>query len=104
MKSLSIVLACLSVVCITGCGGGPDNNVVIEMEYDAAKTIKEAMEGVKTSGRIGSNFGEVMSSLRNLKTKDESKGEKVEKLLNELTAAKDPAKVKAKADEIIKAL
>ena len=105
MRNLLIVLGCLSMIGTTGCGGGgPDNNAVIKVDYDAAKSIKESLESVKASGRLGSSFGGVMISLADLKAKDSAKGESVEKLLNELTALKDPAKVKAKADEIIKSL
>lgn len=104
MRVLSIVLGCLFMIGIVGCGGGPDNNVVIKMDYDPAKNIKEGLEGVKTSGRIGSNFGGIMNSARDLKAKDAAKGEAVEKSLTELRDMKDPAKAKAKADEIIKSL
>lgn len=105
MRSLLIVLGCLSLIGTLGCGGGgPDNNAVIKKDYDPAKAIKESLEGVKTSGRMGSNFSSVMNALADLKAKDAAKGGTIEKLLNELTALKEPAKVKAKADEIIKSL
>lgn len=105
MKVLSIVLGCFFVFGITGCGGGgPDNNAVIEMDYDAAKTIKEGLQGVKTSGRTGSNFSGLMNSARDLKAKDAAKGEAVEKALTQLRELKDPARIKAKAEEIINSL
>jgi hypothetical protein len=105
MRVLSIVLGCLFLAGISGCGaGGPDNNAVIITDYDPAKAIKDGLESVKTSGRIGSNFGSIMISVNDLKKKDAAKGEAAEKLLNELTALKDPAKMKAKAEEIIKSL
>ncbi len=104
MRLLSIVLVCLCLVELTGCGGGPDNNAVIKMDYDPAKAIKEALEGVKSSGRLGSSFSGVMNAARELKTSNPAKGEAVEKQLNELAALTDAAKVKAKADEIIKSL
>ena len=105
MRSLLVVLGCLSMIGVAGCGGGgPDNNVVIKKDYDAANSIKEVMEGVKTSGRIGSNFSGVMNALADLKAKDAAKGATIETLLNEITALKDPAKVKAKAEEILKSL
>jgi hypothetical protein len=104
MKFSSIVLGCLVLTGIAGCGGGPDNNAVIKVDYDAAKSIKEGLEGVKSTGRIGSNFGGIMSSVRELKAKDAAKAESLEKQLTELTSLKDAAKIKAKADEIIKSL
>ena len=104
MRLLSIVLVCFCLVEFTGCGGGPDNNAVIKMDYDPAKAIKEALEGVKSSGRLGSGFSGVMSSARELKAADSAKGEAVEKQLNELAAITDAAKMKAKADEITKSL
>ena len=104
MRVLSFVLTCVFLVGISGCGSGPDNNAVILTDYDPAKSIKDGLENVKTSGRLGSNFGSVMISVNDLKKKDAAKGEAVEKQLNELTSLKDPAKVKAKAEEIIKSL
>ena len=89
----------------TGCGGGgPDNNDVMKVNYDEVKVIKDGMEGVKTSGRLGSNFGQVLSAAKELKTKDSAKGDAVEKKLAEIRELKDVAKIKAKADEIIKSL
>ena len=104
MRFLSIVLCCMFTFGITGCGGGPDNNSVIKVDFDAAKSIKEGLEGVKTSGRIGSNFGGIMNSARALKEKDAAKGDAVEKQLTEMASMKDAAKIKAKAEEIIKSL
>jgi hypothetical protein len=104
MRVLSIVLGCLFVIGITGCGGGPDNNVVIQIDYDPLKELKDGLEGVSKSGRIGSNFNNLMNASRTLKTKDASKGEAVEKALTELRNLKEPPKIKAKAEEIIKSL
>ena len=104
MRLLSIVLCCFCLVEFTGCGSGPDNNAVIKMDYDPAKAVKEALEGVKTSGRLGSGFSGVMNAARDLKAADPSKGEALEKQLNELSSLTDAAKIKAKAEEIIKSL
>ena len=104
MRLLSIVLVCFFMIEFTGCGGGVDNNVVIKTDYDSAKAIKDALEGVKTSGRLGSGFSGVMNAARELKASNPAKGEAVEKQLNELAALSDAAKVKAKAEEIIKSL
>ena len=104
MRILSIVLTCLFVFGIAGCGGGPDNNVVLKVDYDAVKSIKDGLETVKTTGRPGSSFSGVMSAARELKATDAAKGEAVEKGLEELLTLKDAAKVKAKAAEIINSL
>jgi len=104
MRLLTIIFGLLFVAGVTGCGGGPDNNAVIEVKYDAAQVIKDGMEGVKKSGRLGSSFSQVLSAARDLKAKDPAKGEAVEKSLTELRDLTDSAKIKAKADEIIKSL
>ena len=104
MKFYSVLLVCvLSLVC-TGCGGGADNDVVVKTDYDPAVTIKESLAGVKTSGRLGSNFGGVMAAVQDMKKTDPAKAEALEKALNELTSLKDAAKTKAKAEEILKLL
>jgi hypothetical protein len=101
MRYFCFGLVCLSLVGLSGCGGGPDNNAVIKMEYNPATAIKEGLEGVKSSGRLGSGFGSVMSAVRELKKVDQAKGDEIEKELTALMEIKDAAKVKTKAAEII---
>jgi hypothetical protein len=104
MKFYSVLLVCVFTFACTGCGGGADNDAVIKTDYDPAVTIKESLAGIKTSGRLGSNFGGVMAAVQDMKKTDPAKGEAIEKALNEMTSLKDAAKMKAKAEEIIKQL
>ncbi len=101
MKYLCCAVLGLAFVGFTGCGGGPDNNSVVETDYQPAQVIKEGLEGVKSTGRIGSNFSSIMMAVRDLKKTDSSKGEALEKELHALTELKDASKIKAKAAEII---
>ena len=101
MKYFRFAVLGIATIGLVGCGGGADNNVVVEMNYDPAQTIKEGLEGVKTSGRIGSNFNSMIMAVSDLKKVDASKGDMLEKELKDLAALKDAAKIKAKAAEII---
>jgi hypothetical protein len=105
MRYVFLVFVGLVCVGFTGCGGGPDNNSVTKVEgYNPANVIKEGLEGVKSSGRIGSSFNAIMSAVRELKAADEAKGSAIEKELSELMEMKDASKIKAKAGEIISKL
>lgn len=104
MKFFSKILVCACLVTFAGCPNGGDNNEVMKMQYDPGANIKELLGSVKTSGRLGSSFSQVIAAVRDLKKADPAKGDSIEKLINELAALSDPAKVKAKADEIIKLL
>ena len=101
MKYLCFAVLGIATMGFVGCGGGPDNNVVVETNYQPAQAIKEGLEGVKTSGRIGSNFSGIMMSVNDLRKVDAAKADEVEKELKELSSLKDAAKIKAKAAEII---
>ena len=104
MKFCAGLLICMCTLTCVGCGGGADNDVVVKMDYDPSAMIKESLAGVKASGRLGSNFGGVMAAVQDMKKTDPAKGEAIEKALNEMTSLNDAAKMKAKAEEIIKQL
>ncbi len=104
MKFYSVLLVCVFSLACTGCGGGADNDVVIKTDYDPAETINESLAGINTSERLVSNFGGVMAAVQDMKKTDPAKAEAIEKALNEMTSLKDPAKTKAKAEEILKQL
>lgn len=101
MKFLCCAVLGIATLGFVGCGGGPDNNVVIDTNYQPAQAIKDGLEGIKTSGRIGSNFSGMMMSLNDLRKVDATKADMLEKELKDLSALKDAAKIKAKAAEII---
>ncbi len=101
MKYLQCAILGIATLGFVGCGGGPDNNEVIQTGFDPTQAIKDGLEGVKSSGRIGSNFSGLIMTVNDLKKVDASKGEMLEKELKELSALSDPAKIKAKAAEII---
>ncbi len=85
-----------------GCNSGPDNNAVMEVkDFDPIAEIKKGLEGIKSTGRIGSNFGSMRGHLVDIRKKDAAKADELDKLLQELTALTDSAKIKAKAAEIL---
>lgn len=103
MRLVVCALFCFStMVFLGGCNSGADNNEIIQMDYNPATDLKAGLEGVKKSGRLGSNVGALNAAARDLKKVDAAKGEMAEKELKELMSLSDePAKLKAKAAELI---
>jgi hypothetical protein len=102
MRLMVCVLLVLFSSVSVGCNSGPDNNEVVQIkDFDPVAEIKKGLEGIKSSGRIGSNFGALKGNLIDLKKTDAAKAESLEKELNDLAALSDAAKIKAKAAEII---
>ncbi|MFO0942106.1 MAG: hypothetical protein U0930_15310 [Pirellulales bacterium] len=102
MRLFACLLCVLSTMTFAGCNTGADNNAVIEIkDYNPINDLRSGLEDIAKSGRLGSGFGSLRSAVTNLKKTDAAKGDAIEKELTELTELSDPAKVKAKAKEIL---
>lgn len=100
----TIVLVCFSLGLVAGCGGPSKNDFVQTVEMDHLANIRKDLEAIAKSGRLGSGFGVLMSNVRDFKKKDAAKGEAIESALKQLQDLDSEAKVKAKAQEILKTL
>ncbi len=96
-RLLLLIIACLAV----GCNTGADNDEKMVVNYDPVAEIRSGLEGLQKTGRIGSNVGALNNAIRDLKAKDASKGEVLEKEMKALLELQDPAKIKAKAGEML---
>jgi hypothetical protein len=100
---LGIGLLCIIFSAVSiGCNSGADNNeVIVNKDYNPITDLKSGLEGIEKSGRLGSGFGSLKGSVIDLRKTDAAKADMLEKELTDLAALSDPAKVKAKAKEII---
>lgn len=101
MKTISRLLMLILVCFAVGCKTGADNDEKMVVNYDPVAELRTGLEGLQKSGRIGSNIGALNSAIRDLKAKDASKGEVLEKEMKALLELQDPAKIKAKAGEML---
>jgi len=90
---------------MTGCGSSNNNNeTTVSINMDFAANIKSDLEAIAKSGRLGSGTQTLLSNVRALVKKDPTKGEAIQKAIDELIKTQGEAKIKAKATEILKLL
>lgn len=107
MRSTFFLVFCFLVVgpASIGCNNSNNNNEVIQkIDMDFAANIKSDLEAIAKSGRLGSGTQTLLSNVRALVSKDPAKGEPIQKGINELIKLQGEAKIKAKAQELIKLL
>ena len=100
-------LMMLVVVCAIGCGGGSDvevQNVTPPPEKTPVDAVRTTLETIAESGNGGSEVGAMMGSLEEMKATDPAKAEELLADANELMGMSSPAKIKAKAKEMIEKL
>jgi len=100
----SLLTVCLlSVLMFPGCGGvTPDDKPVVPVASVA--NIKAAMNDVAKSGTQGSALSSLDSDMERLKTDDAATYEAIKADIDEIKTLTGTAKVKAKAEEILKKL
>lgn len=102
MRLIVCMLCAVLTAGFVGCNSGADNDeVIVNKDYNPITDLKTGLEGIEKSGRIGSGFGSLKGAIIALRKTDAAKADALEKDLNDLAALSDPAKVKAKAKEII---
>lgn len=101
MRIPSVLLTAFILCGFVGCDSGPANVEVQVGNFDAAADLRSGLGAIEKSGRVGSGYNSLTSSARSLEKTDPAKAEAVSKGLKELIELSDPAKIKAKAKEII---
>lgn len=101
MRFLSGLLVVALMVGIVGCGSGGDNGFSEKVQVDIVGTIRNDLEAIEKSGRVGSGMTNLTGNVQVLKKTDPAKSDLLDAGLKEILALKDPAKVKAKAKELI---
>ena len=104
MRLLSGLLVLALMVSIVGCGTDGDNGFSETVKIDVVGTIKNDLGAIEKSGRVGSGMTNLTNNVTALKKTDPAKGELLEAGLKEIVTLRDPAKVKAKAKELLGAL
>lgn len=104
MRLFSGLLVLALLVSIVGCGTDGDNGFSETVKIDVVGTIKNDLGAIEKSGRVGSGMTNLTNNVTALKKTDPAKGELLEAGLKEIVTLRDPAKVKAKAKELLGAL
>jgi hypothetical protein len=105
MRSGWLLVGCLLCTSpMVGCTGGSSNDFEQKIDMDFSAVIKSDLEAIAKSGRIGSGYSVLVANVNALKAKDATKGEALQKGLEELIKVQGPDKIKAKAKELIKLL
>lgn len=103
--SLLLLVSCFFVgPVLVGCSSKDENEFVQKIDMDFAANIKSDLEAIAKSGRLGSGTQTLLSNVRALVNKDPAKGEAIQNGINELIKLQGEAKIKAKAQELIKML
>jgi hypothetical protein len=102
---MSITRFALSAALLAPCalvGCGPTIESVPVQTSSAADEIKKGLEEIAKTGEVGSSVEDIR--MNSGKLSDQSKVTALRAGLDELAGLKDPAKIKAKAEELIKGL
>lgn len=104
MSRLAVLL--LLVVALglaAGCGGstGPAPQKVQPVQVEPTEAIRSALQSIAQSGQVGSEGLTIQENIEKLRSTDAAKADVLAKDYQELQATTDPAKVKAKAAEML---
>lgn len=104
MRFFSGLMVIALAIVIVGCGTDGDNGFSETVKVDLIGKIKTDLEEIEKAGRAGSGMISLFGSVAVLKKTDPAKADLLEAGLKDIGNLKDPAKVKAKAKELIGAL
>ncbi len=104
MRTNWVGFVVLSVVLVLiGCGG-PKSESVDAPKVSARDAIQKALEGIAASGQGGSEIGAMMGEIDKLAAEDAALAKDLKAGAQQLMSMSDSAKVKAKANEMLKKL
>ncbi|MCS7237786.1 MAG: hypothetical protein NZ899_05880 [Thermoguttaceae bacterium] len=101
-----LLLVAAAIGFVGGCGGstGPGAQKVQPVQVQPTDAMRSALESIAQSGQVGSEGLTIQENIEKLRASDASKADQLAKDYQELQATTDPAKVKAKAAEMLKKL
>lgn len=100
-----LALGCVIASSVAGCNSSNNNNEVVQtIDMDLSANIKTDLEAIAKSGRLGSGTQTLIANIRGLTKKDPAKGEALKNAMDELIKLQGEAKIKAKAQEMLKLL
>jgi hypothetical protein len=97
--SILLVFALVVVGCSQGTGPGPQK--VQPVQVQPTDAIRSALESVGKTGQLGSEGLTIQENIEKLRASDPAKAEELAKDYEALQGMSDPAKVKAKAQEML---
>lgn len=87
-------------VATLGCGGVVETKIKAEPNA-IESSVRRTLEDYEKTGKLGSSLTSLESDINGIKSSDSTKGEALSKDYRELQQLKDPAKIKAKAKEML---
>jgi len=97
--SVLLVFALAVIGCSGGTGPGPQK--VQPVQVQPADAIRSALESVAQTGQLGSEGLTIQENIEKLRASDPAKAEELAKDYEALQGMSDPAKVRAKAQEML---
>ncbi len=89
-------------VCLLGCG--PSVESVPVQTSSAMEDVKKGLQSIADTGEIGSSIEDIRMNAGRLSGDDAGKTAGIQAGLDELSGMSDPAKIKVKAQELLKTL
>ena len=93
------LLAIIGIATV-GCGGVSETKVKAEPTA-IESSVRRTLEEYEKTGKLGSSLTSLEADINGIKSSNSSKGEALSKDYSELQQLNDPAKIKAKATEML---
>jgi len=103
MRFGTFLALALLLASLVGCGGIVDKPVKVTPPA-SIDSIKAALNDVIASGEVGSGGAAIEMDIEKVRATDAAKADALKKAYDELSAARDPSQVKAKAQEMMSKL
>lgn len=96
--------AVLAVVAMIGCGSGVRTESVDEVKVTPTGAVKTTLEHVAETGEVGSELGELMQKLEEMKETDAATAEALRPDAETLMGVSDPEEAKSLAKKMLEKL
>ena len=104
MRFLKPIVLGMAILGATGCGGTNETSTKVVVP-PAVELLKSALNYVASKGEpVGSGGFALQQHVDKIGTEDAAKAKALSPLVDDLMILKDPAKIKAKANEMLKLL
>ena len=104
MRFLKLIALGIALLGVCGCGGSNETSTKVVVP-PATELLKSALNDLVSKGEpLGSGGALLQQYVDKIATEDAVKAKALSPLVDSIMTLKDPAKIKAKADEMLKLL